>query len=53
MQEEVEAKNAQVQQQLEERDAEINRLRRDLRALREHIVRVHTIMLVTDIRQQI
>ena len=53
MQEEVEAKNAQVQQQLQERDAEINRLRRDLRALREHIVRVHTIMLVTDIRQQI
>ena len=43
MQAEVDAKNAQVQQQLEERDAEINRLRRDLRALREHIVRVHNV----------
>ena len=43
-------KNAQVQRQLQERDAEINRLRRDLRALGELIVRIH---IVTAIRQQI
>ena len=43
MQAEMDAKNAQVQQQLQERDTEINKLRRDLRALREHIVRVHNV----------